>query len=83
MMLLNFGKNVKRMNQSRTDTVNSIDNITGEQNIAEYWSSHYKAIFNSDQSTSDKDNVLSRVNNVINVSDMKGLQVKFQMHYKS
>ena len=68
--VVEFWKNVKRMNQSRTGTVNSIDNITGEQNIAEYWSSHYKDIFNSNQSTSDKDNVLSQVNNVINVSDM-------------
>ena len=49
------------MNQSRTGT---------EQNIAEYLSSHYKDIFNYNQSTSDKDNVLSQVNNVINVSDM-------------
>lgn len=41
-----FWKEIKRINNSNTPLPTNIENINGEENISEFWKSHYSTIFN-------------------------------------
>ena len=60
--MIDFWKQIKRMNNSKSVQANCIDGVTGEQNIAEHWKSYYENIFNCISDVSNKEYVLSDLN---------------------
>ena len=49
--VVDFWKNVRNLSSNKASNSTCIDAVVGEQNIADYWRSHYEGIFNSVQNT--------------------------------
>ena len=49
--VLDFWKNVRNLTSNKASNSTYIDAVVGEQNIADYWRSHYEGRFNSVQNT--------------------------------
>ena len=54
--VVDFWKNVRNLTSNKAS--NSIDAVVGEQNIADYWRSHYEGIFNSVPNTTHQNEIL-------------------------
>jgi len=58
-----FWTKIRSMTKVRDLLSNNVDNIIGEQNIAEHWKGKFEGLLNSDHSTNHKSNVESRIRN--------------------
>ena len=52
-----FWKSVKKLDQNRLPTLNSVDNMSAEVAIAEVWRYHYESILNYVDQSKNKHNV--------------------------
>ena len=56
--VVDFCKNVRNLTSNKASNSTCIDAVVGEQNIADYWRSHYEGIFNSVQNTTHQNEIL-------------------------
>lgn len=71
-----FWKEIKRINRTKTSLANSVNNVSGDENIAAMWKRHYSNILNCNNDLSKKDYVLKHLKNVgenyyFNVEDVR------------
>ena len=76
--LADFWKSVRKLNVSKTPLTNTLDNVSGESNIAEKWKKHFSSILNSVSNCQYKGEVYDAVtethfdtNMIVSVSDVK------------
>ena len=58
-----FWKEIKKLKGNCTVLASTIDGVTGENNIANKWKTHFSTLFNSSQDTSRKDKVIDSITN--------------------
>ncbi len=56
--VVDFWQNVTNFTSNKASNSTCIDAVVGEQNIADYWKSHYEGIFNSVQNTTHQNEIL-------------------------
>ena len=59
--VVDFWKNVRNLSCNKASNSTCIDAVVGEQNIADYWRSHYEGIFNSVQNTTHQNEILRKL----------------------
>ena len=59
--VVDFWKNVRNLSSNKASNSTCIDAVVGEQNIADYWRSHYEGIFNSVQNTTHQNEILRKL----------------------
>ena len=59
--VVDFWKNVRNLTSNKASNSTCIDAVVGEQNIADYWRSHYEGIFNSVQNTTHQNEILRKL----------------------
>ena len=59
--VVDFWKNVRNLTSNKASNSTCIDVVVGEQNIADYWKSHYEGIFNSVQNTTHQNEILRKL----------------------
>ena len=82
-----FWKGVKKVTQCNSTMANSIDGISGESNIANYWKAHYCKLLNSNVcDTQLKSNILGTLggiqhdeNMVVSVKDVSDIICKLEI----
>ena len=81
-----FWNTVQRISNSKaTSLINSINNISGEQNIADMWQEHFKQLYNSCSNTAHSERFQNKVmreesmNNVANLHVVSVYDVLFAM----
>ena len=52
---------MRNLTSNKASNSTCIDAVVGEQNIAEYWRSHYEGIFNSVQNTTHQNEILRKL----------------------
>lgn len=67
-----FWKEIKAINKGDTDILsNTIEDATGDVQIAEMWQNHYSELLNSNNDTSDLQFVLKKINKATDVNNVK------------
>lgn len=65
-----FWKNIKALNKSGDIISNTVDGISGEEDIANMWQNHYSNLLNSNKDTAFKQRVLKYIKAVPNIRDV-------------
>ena len=59
--VVDFWENVRNLTNNKASKSTCIDAVVGEQNIADYFRSHYEGIFNSVQNTTHQNEILRKL----------------------
>ena len=62
---------MRKITSNKASNSTCIDAVVGEQNIADYWKSHYEGIFNSVQNTAHQNEILRKLEKSEFHEDMK------------